>query len=136
MPPLDDELRAALGRRPAPDGFADRLAARLARESARQSDARPRPFVPWRWRLAAAAAVLAMVAVGIVGERTRVERRNAAALRQTLSALSLAAAQLERAEKKAFAPERWPELAPLRSRGVSHLTPGAPLHSSDASPRT
>jgi hypothetical protein len=136
MPPLDDELRAAFRRRAAPDGFADRLAARLARESARQSDVRPRPFVSWRWGLAAAAAVLAMMAVGLFGERARVERRNEAALRQTLSALSLAAAQLERAEKKTFAPERWPELAPARIRGASRLTPDAPLHSSRPSPRT
>jgi hypothetical protein len=47
------------------------------------------------------------IGVAVLGYRHHIRTRNEAALNQTLAALSIAAAQLDEAERKAFEPERW-----------------------------
>ena len=101
MHPIEDELTAALGRKPAPAGFSRRLMNRIENGT----DLKPHPnrfFRQRRWILAAAAMIVMAVLAGLMQYRQYVRTRNAAALRQTLSALSIASEQLDRAKVRAF----------------------------------
>lgn len=104
MNDIEDDLKAALCRKPAPPGFAAKVFERMEDGSA-SSKARWKVSNPF-W-MAAAAVILMMVGSGVVGYRHHVRTRNEAALNRTLAALSIAAAQLDEAEKRAFPQERW-----------------------------
>jgi hypothetical protein len=103
---IEDDLKAALRRKPAPPGFAAKVMERIENGSFNQNV--PRSFLrnPF-WMAAAAAVVLVAIGAGIFGYQSHIRARNEAALHRTLAALSIAAAQLDQAEKKAFEPERW-----------------------------
>ncbi len=112
MHEIEDRLRDALRRKPAPPGFAARVLSRL--ESA--ADARPaaRLSRPRLWAVAAALVIAA--GVGLIERERWVERRNRAALEESLEALSVAATQLDRAREKAFSHARWDGVAERLSR--------------------
>lgn len=108
MKELDDELRRALRREPAPEGFADRVLERSRESKAPAVVLRPR----WgRWRisrpivrLAAAAAIIAAIGVGVAYrnyEQARAERaRGEAAREQVLEALRITASKLQLVQEK------------------------------------
>jgi uncharacterized membrane protein YccC len=134
MDQLETELRAALRRKPVPAGFGARLRARLPQAPPAPSK-RPASSSAWAVWAVAAALVLAL-GVGFFQRERRVRDRNRAALEQTLMALSIAAAQLERAEDRAFA--GWERLGDRRpevsSSGVSPA-PSRPVHSNEPTAR-
>jgi hypothetical protein len=105
MNPIEDELKAALRRKPAPPGFAAKVFERIERETLRQRASR-RWFIHPFWRSAAAAVILMTAGAGIIGYRQYIRMRNEAALNRTMAALSIAAARLDEAEQKAFEPKR------------------------------
>jgi hypothetical protein len=80
---LEDELRRALAREDAPEGFAERVMARTAR----------RPVAARRWLAAAAMVVVAAGAAG--GWR---QHQGQEAKREVMLALRLAAAPVERVQ--------------------------------------
>jgi len=129
MHEMESRLRSALKRRAAPPGFAARVLSRV------QHEAGPRVAAPSRLskaRVWAVAAVLAIaVGVGLIENERRVDRRNRAALEQTLAALSIAATQLDRAQEKALASAPWERVAERLSRLPAAGTdlPSAPAHS-------
>jgi hypothetical protein len=134
MDRLETELREALRRKPAPAGFGARLSARLARERTAPSARAPR----WsRWPIWAAAATLLLgFGLGLAEHGRRIRERNRAALEETLTALSIAAEQLERAESQAFS--RWERLGDGLSRAPSSDQPRLPpelVHSNDTPAR-
>lgn len=122
MDQIESELRAALRRKPAPDGFGARLRARLSRAEAVPS-ARPSRRLAWPIWALAATLVLAL-GVGFIEHGRRVRERNRAALEQTLTALAIAATQLERAEGQAFS--RWERLGDRLSEVPSRDRPRDP----------
>jgi|RhiMethySRZTD1v2_1073278.scaffolds.fasta_scaffold10454_9 hypothetical protein len=71
---LDQELQDALRRKPAPDDLADRVLARIANESARRGEAKPKADGVLRWLAAAAAVIIAAGA----GEHYYMQQRQAA----------------------------------------------------------
>ena len=87
---VEQELRRALQRVPAPDGFSDRVMARLPAPS------RSASAVRWLYMAAAAMAVIALLFGGV--ERTRRVREYQArrAEEQVVFALSLAAEKLQK----------------------------------------
>jgi hypothetical protein len=103
---IEDDLKAALRRRPAPAGFAAKVFERIENESVGRRIHRRLFYSPLRL-LAAAAVIIVTVGAGIMGYQQYVRRRNDAALNRTMAALSIAATQLDEAHKKAFQPERW-----------------------------
>jgi hypothetical protein len=103
MQQLENELRAALSRKRAPAHLAARLQARLPLGA----PSRPVPRLVTRWAWALAATVLLALGGGLLEHERHVRERNRAALEQTLTALSIAATQLERAQSRAFAPALW-----------------------------
>jgi hypothetical protein len=129
MHEMESRLRSALRRRPAPPGFAARVLSRV------QNEATPRPATLSRlpkarvWALAAALAIAA--GVGLIEHQRRVDRRNRAALDETLAALSMAATQLDRAQEKALASDGWERAAERLSRLSAPATepPPASTHS-------
>lgn len=102
---IENDLKAALRRRPAPPGFVDRVLERI--ENDKHVENTPRRFLPGRsWILVAASlAVMAISAVTFEYQRY-VNNRNQEALQHTLTALSIATVQLDRAESRAFEPIR------------------------------
>jgi hypothetical protein len=96
MTPFEEDLKKALARVEPPDGFTERLAARIGALPARK-----RPPVYWRWVAAAAAAVLVS---GVSYEHERQARGEAAreklllAMRITSSKLQQARQQIEEVE--------------------------------------
>lgn len=103
---IEDDLKAALRRKPAPDGFAAKVLERVENESARSRIRHRLVFSPLQW-FAAAAVIIMAVGAGLIGYQQYVRSRNEAALNRTMAALSIAATQLDEAQKKAFQPDRW-----------------------------
>jgi hypothetical protein len=103
---IEDDLKAALRRKPAPPGLAAKVFERIEGEALNKKA--PRSFFrnPF-WMAAAAAVIFVTIGAGVLGYQHHIRARNEVALNQTLAALSIAAAQLDEAEKKAFAPKRW-----------------------------
>jgi anti-sigma-K factor RskA len=100
--PIDDferELREQLTAREAPEGFADRVMARVAeRDKARE---RRRWFRQPVWRWAAATALAAIVAVGVGVQHEREQRREGEAARaQVMLALRITGTTLRDVERK------------------------------------
>ena len=109
MRELDDELRRALRREPAPEGFADRVLERAPRESKAPAVVLRPSWNRWRFsrpivRLAAAAALIAAVGGGVAYrnyEQARAERvRGEAAREQVLEALRITASKLQLVQTK------------------------------------
>jgi hypothetical protein len=94
---MDDQLREALGRRQAPDGFAERVMERVGRESTAKVvewPSQPRARKLWR-SIAAIAACFAVLVTGGLVERQRAERdRERAEAAQVFAALQLTAGKL------------------------------------------
>jgi hypothetical protein len=104
---IEDDLKAALRHKPAPDGFAAKVLQRIENEALGKRAPR-RLFSNPFWRAAAAAGILMAAGAGIIGYRQQYIRvRNEAALNRTLAALSIAAGRLDEAEQKIFEPKRW-----------------------------
>jgi hypothetical protein len=102
---IEDELKQALRKVPAPPGFTDEVIRRL-QDGVVTNGVRRR--APNRFRMAAAAAlILAIGGAGLFQYRRHIQNRNEAALQRTLMALSIAAARVDEAQQKAFAPQRW-----------------------------
>jgi negative regulator of sigma E activity len=99
---LENELRNALRRKPAPSGFAERVQSRVESETPARSSASRRLLIRGNWALAASVVLAVAIGVGYFAHQRRIRSRNDAALHQTLTALSIAAKQLERAETRAF----------------------------------
>jgi hypothetical protein len=78
MTPFEEQLRLALRREPAPQGFEERLARRMRRR-------------PWRY-LAAASLLLALAAGGLIQHQRRLEGERARA--QLLLALEISSEKL------------------------------------------
>lgn len=108
MNELDDELRQALGREPAPPGFAERVLRRVEEEAPVERPGPSGSKTPWARRplfgLAAAAAIVAAVAGGIQYrsfERARAERAaGEAAKEQVIEALRITASKLQLVQEK------------------------------------
>jgi hypothetical protein len=101
---IEDDLKAALRRKPAPPGFAERVLKRI--EDSKSSKKPPRHLVIDRpWILAAAALVLMMISAGVFEYQRYIRNRNEAAFQDTLTAISIATLELDRARNKAFQPE-------------------------------
>jgi hypothetical protein len=101
---LDDRLRRALGSRPAPDGFEERVMARLAARtpasvSSGSTSGRPHLHRPWRW--AAAAALVAAMAggAGYYQHQARVDA-GARAADELRTALAIASDKLAIAQQR------------------------------------
>jgi hypothetical protein len=106
MKTIEDDLKTALRRKPAPPGFAAKVFERIGSEALGKRASR-RLFSNPFWQAAAAAMILMAVGAGIIGHRQYVRMRNEVALNRTLAALSIAATQLDEARQKAFEPKRW-----------------------------
>ena len=101
---IEDDLKAALRRKPAPPGFAARVLRRI--EDSKSSRKPSRHFIIGRpWMFAAAALVLMMVSAGVFEYQRYIRNRNEAAFQNTLTAISIATLELDRARNKAFQPE-------------------------------
>ena len=110
MDRIENDLKAALRRKPAPPGFAARVMERVEKDKSTGSIFQR--FLPGRsWMLAAAA--LAVIAIGaVVYEYPRyILNRNDAAFYDTLAAINMVTTQLNRAEHAAFEQERWDRLS-------------------------
>lgn len=106
---IEDDLRAALRRKPAPPGFASRVLKRIedgefVRKNSRLS------ILERPWILAAAALIVIAISAAVFEYNRYVHNRNQAALQHTLTAISIAAVQLDRAESRALEPLRWERL--------------------------
>jgi hypothetical protein len=103
----NDELKHALRRQAAPDGFSERLMQRLEQQSGQKSAAVPResllslftrPLVRWA---AAGALAVALVAGGVHIQNVRRERAEGEAAKQRLMlALRIAGSKLQLARSK------------------------------------
>jgi hypothetical protein len=103
---IEDDLKAALRRVPAPPG----LAAKVFERIEKGKFDRPARF-SGRSRLFAIAAMIVMtISAGIIAHRQYTKVRNERALERTLTALSIAAVQLDQAEKRALGPGLWERL--------------------------
>lgn len=112
MDPLDDELRSALKRRPAPEGFEARLMARIAASQGQREEQRGGLL---RWLLASRLAWAATTAIACLLifagvyrhrqiQRERIQGEIAKA--QVMKALHIASTKLNVALQKAHAIER------------------------------
>jgi hypothetical protein len=110
MNPIENDLKSALRRKPAPPGFAAKVFEQIEGD-ALSIRAPRRLFSNPFWRTAAAAVILMAAAAGIIGSRQYIHVRNEEAMNRTLAALSIAAARLDEAEQKAFNPERWERIS-------------------------
>jgi hypothetical protein len=98
---IEDELKAALRRKPAPPGFASSVMERI--EDVTPAGNVSPLFVPRRrWILAAAAMTILIVWGGLFAHRQYIRTRNETSLQRTLTAISIAAIELDRAESRAF----------------------------------
>jgi len=96
---IEDDLKNALRRKPAPPGLAAKVFERAKDGSVNRNA--PRPFITRRFRMmAVAAAIIVAVAAGIFTHSHYITARNEAALQRTLIALSIVSEQFEQAEKK------------------------------------
>ena len=132
MDEMENRLRSALQRKAPPVGFAARVLARVENGSGSRAPARWRLSRPVVW--AAAGALVLAAGVGSIEHKRRVDRRNRAALAETLTAISLAAAHLERAQEKAFSGASWGRVGERLSRlARPNLDPAT--HSNEGGPR-
>ncbi|HYP12740.1 MAG TPA: hypothetical protein VEQ63_02355 [Bryobacteraceae bacterium] len=100
MSQFDDELRSAFQREAAPDGFAERVMARLPER--RNVIAMPRRQWSPSWRAAVAAMVIAAVGAGTY-EHHRVEQAEGErAKEQLVFALEIATEKLQKTQAKVF----------------------------------
>jgi len=90
MTPLEEDLKKALARVEPPDGFTERLAARMGAMPARK-----RPPVYWRWAAAAAAAAVLFSGVSYEHER---QARGEAAKEKVLLAMRITSSKLQQAQ--------------------------------------
>ena len=91
---LEDTLRQALRREEAPDGFAERVLARVA-----SPVAKPGPWVWLRWAVAASLPLVLLLALQYNTERRR-RAEGELAKAQMLTALRITADKLEYAREK------------------------------------
>ena len=99
MSRLDDELRAALGRREPPAGFAARVVARAAADAGRR-----RWWSVPRLRWAAALAACLVLAGGVEMERERrIRRQGELAKQQVMLALRITGNKLQFVKEKIHA---------------------------------
>lgn len=106
---IEDDLKAALRRKPAPPGFAASVLERIEDDEFVRKNSR-RLTRGRLWMLAAAAMAVMMISAIVFEHQRYVRNRNEAALQHTLTAISIAAIQLDRAESRAFEPLRWERL--------------------------
>jgi hypothetical protein len=136
MSRLEDDLRSALRRRSAPAGFAARVLAQV--ETRPAVPAAPKRRIPRpAWALAAA-AVLALGFGMVQHQRQQVEHRRQIALEETLTALRIAAFELDRAEQKALSADRWGQLGESLaaiSEKLGQAAPGGNVDSKGTAPR-
>jgi hypothetical protein len=99
MSGLVENLRAALRRRPPPDGFAERVLAR-----ARDSRARRRrsAIPPWTSWTIAAAAVLTLAVGSVLYQKRERDAEGAKAKEDVMHALRLTGAKLRTAQERVF----------------------------------
>ena len=103
---IEDELKAALRRKPAPPGFALRVMGRIDDGTCAHNTSGG--FTPSRIRIFAVAASIAIIVwVGVFSFQRYVHTRNEAALQRTMNAISIAALKLDQAERIAFEPIPW-----------------------------
>jgi ferric-dicitrate binding protein FerR (iron transport regulator) len=105
MKPLDDELRNALKRKEPPEGFADRVLARLE-HAPRERKLMRRPASLWRrpalrWVAVAAACLLAVAGIARYQHQQRVRAQAEQASRQAVWALEMASTELNTALQEA-----------------------------------
>jgi hypothetical protein len=104
MQRIEDDLKAALRRKPAPPGFAARVLERIEDNKSLRKPSR-HPIMDRPWILAAAALVLMMISAGVFEYQRYIRNRNEAAFQDTLAAISIATLELDRARNRAFQPE-------------------------------
>jgi hypothetical protein len=110
MKQIENELKKALRRKPAPRGLAAKVLERI--EGGRFEQNTSRHFTLSRFRSLAIAAVIAITfGVGLFEHLQRIRNRNEDALQRTRIALAIAAVELERAERKAFELMPWEKLS-------------------------
>ena len=94
MMDFEDQLRDALGRKEPPDGFAERVAARIERSHSRRNYLKP-------WAAGCLAASLLAGACGLKQfEDRRNRERGQAARAQLLQALEITGSKLQRIQKR------------------------------------
>jgi hypothetical protein len=106
MKPLDDELHSLFKRKELPEGFAERVLARLDREPPRLTLAQRalalyrRPMLQW---VAAAVlvSVMAILGIGRYRDRQRMRARAEQASREAILALRITNAELDAALERA-----------------------------------
>ena len=96
MQPLEDELKRALARKSAPDGFAERVMQRIddAGEGAGATPKRQRG-----WRAIAAGLLLTAVAGGWAAQKAIERREGETARREVLIALHIASSKVRTAQQ-------------------------------------
>src|SRR5262245_66323171 len=97
---LENDLRQAMRRVPAPEGFAERVLARVEDRRSRLSGQAGLPVLHW-WRAAVATFLLAAVLGGWGAHETMRRRERERALQQVLVALRIAGTQVARAPRAA-----------------------------------
>lgn len=107
---IEDDLKAALRRKPAPPGFAERILERIEEDKSLRRDFL-RLRTGRRRLFAAAALVLMTIGAGVFGYRQYIRNRNETAYQNTLTAIYLATVELDRAKNIALEPERWERLS-------------------------
>ena len=105
MDPIEDELKGALLRKPAPPGLASGVFKRIESESWGSKPLHGIFAAPF-WRIAAALVLLMDAGTGIIGYRQYIQARNEEALHRTLTALNITAVRLDEAKQKAFEQKR------------------------------
>lgn len=110
MKQIENELKKALRRKPAPPGLAAKVLERI--EDGRFKQNASRHFTLSRFRPLAIAAVIAITfGAGLFEHLQRIRNRNEDALQRTRIALAIVAVELERAERKAFELMPWEKLS-------------------------
>jgi hypothetical protein len=134
MAALEPDLQRALRRKPAPEGFAERVLSGLPSDVPPQAHSRPARLL-WAWSLAGAAS-LCLALGGFFANRYRIEQRNEAARYQLVESLTLASRQIVRAESKAFAGTAWARMKE-RVEQIETRAPDddEPMHSPAPTPR-
>ena len=99
MNDFEKDLRNALERTPPPEGFADRVMKRVAREGKVVSMPARTPFWRSRWATAAIAATLVLSAGGLEYRRRQEAAQGERAKQQVMLALEIASSKLAFAER-------------------------------------